>query len=84
MSENRNVIEQHGCIVCGKVYSMLVVYGPHGQLIDCTVTSADGHRLRDARRPLVACDAHSAAEVEAAYATRYPGLTQDTDDEDDE
>ena len=84
MSENRNVIEQHGCIVCGKIYSLLVVYSPTGQLVDCTVTSSGGHRVRDARRPLAACDTHSAAEIETAYTTRYPGLANDKEDNEDD
>jgi hypothetical protein len=86
MSENRKVTEPHGCIVCGKVYSMLVVYSPSGQLVDCTVTSSSaGRRVYDARRPLVACTTHSTAEVEAALTKRYPGLEKDKkDDEDDE
>lgn len=81
MSDNPSVVEQHGCIVCGKVYSVLVVYMPDGQLLDCIVTSGDGHRVPDARRPLVACDTHPAAEVEAAYARLYSDHAQAEDKE---
>jgi hypothetical protein len=35
--------------------------------VDCTVTSPGGQRVPDERRPLVACDTHSAGEIEAAY-----------------
>ena len=83
MSNNRNAAEQHGCIVCGKMHSMLVVYSPGGNMLDCTVTSAGGHRVRDAHRPLVACDTHGRAEIEAAYVSHYPGR-QTKDKEDDE
>lgn len=85
MAENRNVTEPHGCIVCGKVYSLLVVYSPTGQLVDCTVTSSsEGRRVPDARRPLVACITHSAAAVEAALTKRYPGQDNKKDEEDEE
>ena len=57
----------HGCIVCAKIFKLLAVYTPDGRLVDCTVTSPGGHRVRDERRPLVACDTHTAGEIEAAY-----------------
>ena len=84
MSANRNVTEQHGCIVCGKTYNVLVVYSPTGKLVDCTVTSSGGRRVPDAHRPLVACQSHSAAEVEAALTKRYPGLEKNKEDEEDD
>ncbi len=83
MSNNRNAAEQHGCIVCGKLYSMLVVYSPGGQLVDCTVTSAGGHRVRDAHRPLVACNSHSAGEIETALLKHYPGRPAKSEEDDD-
>ena len=43
MSENKNVVEIHGCIVCAKLFNLLVVYTPDGKLLDCTVTSPGGH-----------------------------------------
>ncbi len=82
MSDNRNAAEQHGCIVCGKMHSMLVVYGPGGNMLDCTATSAGAQRVRDAHRPLVACDTHGRAAIEAAYVSHYPGR-QSKDDDDD-
>ena len=57
----------HGCIVCGRIYNVFAIYTPDGRLVDCTVTSPGGHRVRDERRPLVACDTHAAGEIEAAY-----------------
>ena len=65
MSENKTVVEIHGCIVCAKLFNLLVVYTPEGKLVDCTVTSPDGHRVMDERRPLVACDTHTAEEITA-------------------
>ena len=82
MSNNSNVGEQHGCIVCGKLYNLLVVYSPDGKLVDCAVTSPGGQRVQDPNWPLVACDRHSADEIKAAVAKHYPGKTKE-DKEDD-
>jgi hypothetical protein len=67
MSKYNNVVEVHGCIVCAKVFNILAVYAPDGRLVDCTVTSPGGHIVPDKQRPLVACDTHTAEEVESAY-----------------
>jgi [ribosomal protein S5]-alanine N-acetyltransferase len=69
-TENRNASEAHGCVVCGRVYNMLVVYSPSGEMIDCTVMSMGAHRVYDPKRPLVACDRHTQAEVQAAQARK--------------
>ncbi len=81
MAENRKVVEPHGCIVCGRIYNMLVVYSPNGKLVDCTVTDAGGRRISDPDRPLVACTRHSQSEVEAALRKHYPGAAQPGDEE---
>jgi hypothetical protein len=47
------------------------------------VTSLGGRRVFDPRRPIVACDTHSAAEIEAAYAAHSPGRQDEEEDEDD-
>jgi hypothetical protein len=67
MSENKNAVEIHGCIVCARLFNVLAVYAPGGRLLDCTVTSPGGHIVIDERRPLVACDRHTEGEIEAAY-----------------
>ena len=74
MTENKNMVEQHGCIVCGKIHTMLVVYSASGKMIDCTVTSAGGRVVLDKLRPLASCNTHSKAEVETALARHYPGM----------
>ena len=79
MSDNKSIVEQHGCIVCGKAYNMLVIYSPSGKFIDATVTSPGGHRVPDDRRPLVACDRHSAQEIQNALAKHYPGEAVEED-----
>jgi hypothetical protein len=82
MPENTHKPEQHGCIVCGKIYQVLVEYAPDGQLVDCKVTSPDGRRVPDVHWPLVACNKHTEKEVEAALAKHYPGKAVE-DHEDD-
>ena len=82
MAKNANAVEQHGCIVCGKVYNLLVEYAPNGQMVDCTVTSPGGQRVPDAHWPVVACNKHTPEEIETALAKHYPGKASD-DREDD-
>jgi hypothetical protein len=67
MSENKNAVEIHGCIVCAKPFNVLAVYTPDNKLVACTVTSPGGHCVPGEQRPLVACNTHSPGEVEAAY-----------------
>jgi hypothetical protein len=67
MSENKSVVEVHGCIVCARIFNILAIYSADGKLVDCTVTSPGGHCVPDERQPLVACDTHTAGEIEIAY-----------------
>jgi len=67
MSENKTVVEMHGCIVCARIFNILAVYTPDGRLVDCTVTSFGGHCVPDEQQPLVACDTHTAGEIDSAY-----------------
>jgi len=73
MADLPNKVEQHGCIVCGKLYALLVEYAPDGRLVDCTVTSPGGQRVPDEHRPLVACNSHTQVEIDNALARHYPG-----------
>ena len=82
MSDNTNRVEQHGCIVCGRIHDLLVVYTPTGKIVGCTVTSPDGHPVPDAVRPLVACNTHSGEAIKTALARHYPGREQEEDRED--
>ena len=41
-SENIVVGEIYGCIVCARLFNILVVYSPDDRLVDCTVTSPGG------------------------------------------
>jgi len=84
MSDNTNKVEQHGCIVCGKIYDLLVVYTPSGKMVGCTVTSPGGRVVPDMVRPLAACNTHRGSEIENALARHYPGMEQAEDREDRE
>ena len=81
MSENKNAVEIHGCIVCAKLFNVLAVYTPIGRLVDCTVTSPGGHIVPDERRPLVACDTHAAGEIESAYKKWQSKNGKEADDD---
>jgi hypothetical protein len=82
--ENKNAIEIHGCIVCARVFNLLAVYTPDGRLVDCTVTSPGGHCVPDEHRPLVACDSHTAEEIESAYQRWQSRNSEEADNEEDE
>lgn len=63
--------EVHGCIVCGKLYELYVVYDGRDKFVDFKVMSAGAQRVDYPERPLVACEKHSPAEIEAAVARTY-------------
>ena len=63
MPENKAKGEMHGCIVCGKLYQLYVLYDPHGKFIGSKVMSAGGKAVPDAKRPLVACERHTDEEI---------------------
>ena len=65
--ENKNVVEVHGCIVCAKTFNILAVYSLDGRLVDCSVTSAGGHIVKDEQQPLVTCDTHTEEGITTAY-----------------
>lgn len=78
MTESHAKGELHGCIVCGKLYQLYVVNDAQGKYIGCKVMTPGGHVVPNPDRPLVACDRHSAAEVEAAVERVYgPQGTED-------
>jgi len=80
-SEKKIVDEIHGCIVCAKLYNVLVVYTPEGKLLDCTVTSPGGHIVSNESRPLVACDTHTAEEIKSAHQRWSSTNSNESDDE---
>lgn len=78
MNEKQNRGETHGCIVCGKLHQLLVVYESDGSLFDFKVMSMDGKKVEHPKRPLVACEKHAEEQVEAAVARVY-GLSEEED-----
>ncbi len=71
--------EMHGCIVCGKLYQLYVVNDAQGKFIGCKVMTPGGHVVPNPDRPLVACDRHSDAEVEAAVTRVYGSQDEEKD-----
>ena len=71
--------EMHGCIVCGKLYNLYVVYDSEGKYLGSRVMSGGGHEVKGAGRPLVACDTHSEAEIARAVEMVY-GQQNNEDD----
>ena len=77
MTERQSRTEMHGCIVCGKLHQLFVVYEPDGKLFDFKVMSADGKKAAHPQRPLVACEKHSKEEIEAAVKRVYGGKEEE-------
>jgi hypothetical protein len=82
MSDTHTRGEHHGCVVCGKLYQLYVVYSPSGKFVDCKVMTAGGRRVPNKYRPLVACEHHSQSQIEAALIKHPPsGRTREDDEE---
>jgi hypothetical protein len=58
--------EQHGCVVCGRIYNLLVVYDKNDNLVDFKLFSGDGKRILGYKKPLVTCISHSENQIENA------------------
>ena len=71
MSDVKGKNEMHGCIVCGKLYSLVAAYDANGKYIDSRVMSAGGKVVKGVKRPLVACETHSGEEIERAVEKVY-------------
>ena len=81
MSENKKAVEMHGCIVCARTFNVLAVYTPDGRLVDWAVTSPGGHCVPGEGQPLVACDSHTAKEIETAHKRWQSRDGKESDDE---
>jgi hypothetical protein len=79
MSETKAKGEIHGCIVCGKLYQLLIIYDTNGKYIGSKVMSAGGKEVKDAVHPLVACEKHTDQEIERAVQRVY-GIQKPEDD----
>ena len=81
MSENKNAVEIHGCIVCGRLFNILTVYTLDDVLVDCKVTSPGGHCVPNEHQPLVACNTHTVEEIESACRRWQSRNEKELDDE---
>ena len=79
MSETKGKVEMHGCIVCGKLYQLVVAYDENRRHIGSKVMSAGGREVKGANRPLVACEKHTDEDVERAVNRVY-GPDQEEED----
>lgn len=79
MTDNQTKGEVHGCIVCGKLYQLYVVYDADGNYVGSKMMSAGGREVKGVNRPLVACEKHSDVEVERAVQ-RVFGNQREEDD----
>ena len=71
--------ETHGCIVCGKLHQMYVVYDKSGRFVDCKVMSADGVRVAHPTRPLAACSVHTEGQIKIGLG-RFAQIHKDDDE----
>jgi len=71
VSEKKAKTETHGCIVCGKLYQMVVAYSPSGDYIGSKVMSVGGKEVTLIDRPLVACERHTDEEIKRAVDRVY-------------
>ncbi len=80
MTETHTKGETHGCIVCGRLYQLYVVTDARGKFVDAKVMSEGGKLVPNTKRPLVACEKHTQAEIESAVARTYSVKKDDDDD----
>lgn len=73
-------VETHGCIVCGKLYQLVVAYDAFGKFIASKVMDPGGKPVKNATRPLVACEKHTDEEVERAVDRVYGGGQEEEED----
>lgn len=66
MTESHTRGEMHGCIVCGRLYELYVVYDANDDFLDYKVMTAGGRKIPGQGRPLVACERHSEDDVNRA------------------
>ena len=66
MAQTHTRGEMHGCIVCGRLYELYVVYDSTDSFVDSKVMTAGGRKVTGQGRPLVACERHSDDEISRA------------------
>jgi hypothetical protein len=80
MSDTKAKGEMHGCIVCGKLYQLLIAYDSNGNYIGSKIMSAGGREVTGAGRPLVACETHDNDDVARAVERVYGRQSQQDDE----
>lgn len=80
MTENKARGEMHGCIVCGRLYQLIVVHDVNGNYIGSRVMTAGGKEVKGANRPLVACETHTDEEIGRAVKRVYGDQVPDEED----
>jgi len=80
MAEKHTRGEMHGCIVCGKLYELYVVYDPNGRFMGSKVMSVGGKSVPHALRALVACEHHQKDEIGRAVERVYGKPTPEEDE----
>ena len=81
-SKNKNMVERHGCIVCARTFKVLAMYTTDDELVGCVMTGGHGgHCIPGERQPLVACDTHTAEEIETAYQRWQSRNDKESDNE---
>jgi hypothetical protein len=50
MSESKNTVEMHGCIVCARLFTIVAMNIPDRRLVDCGAIHPAGHRVIDEGR----------------------------------
>lgn len=71
MTDSHTRGEMHGCIVCGRLYELYVVYDSEDRMVDFKVMSTGGRKVEGGGRPLVACERHTEDEVLRAVERVY-------------
>jgi hypothetical protein len=79
MSESKAKGEMHGCIVCGKLYQLIVVHDAEGNYIGSRIMSAGGKEVKGVSRPLVACETHTDEAIERAIKRVFGDQIPDED-----
>ncbi len=77
MTENVTKGETHGCIVCGRLYQLYVVYDANGKYLGSRVMSPGGKAVEGHDRPLVACERHTNEEIARAINRVYGKQKED-------
>jgi hypothetical protein len=79
MPDNHTSGEMHGCVVCGRLYQLYIVHDTHGKIVGAKVMTPGGKIVPNPDRPLVACERHTAKEIQAAVERAYGPVDNDDD-----